>query len=51
MLMEYTVPTLIFVAITEMKNVDDVEQMLLQLVNFEEEHFFAGSHQNVEKKI
>ena len=48
--MEYSVPRLRVVAITEMTDVHVVEEILLQLVHLEEEHFVAGFHQNVEKQ-
>ena len=48
--MEYIVPSLIIVAISEMKDDDVIEYMLLQLVQLEEERFVAGFHQNVEKR-
>ena len=37
------------VVIIEMIDVDVVEEILLQLIHFEEECFIAGFHQNVEK--
>ena len=46
--MEYIVPILIVLAITEMTDVDAVEERLLQLIHLEEEHFITGFHQNVE---
>ena len=48
MAMEHIVPSLTVVAIIEMTDVDAVEDILLQLVQLEEEHFVAGFHQNVE---
>ena len=33
-----------------MTDVDVVEEILIQLIQLEEEHFIAGFHQNVEKK-
>ena len=48
--MQYIVSRLRFVAITERKNVDVVENRLLQLVHLEEEHFFAGFNHNVENQ-
>ena len=48
--MEYIVPSLRVVAITEMTDVDAMEDILLQLIHLEEESFVAGFHQNLEKK-
>ena len=48
--MEYIVPSLRVIALTEMIDVDVVEEILLQLIHLEEECFIAGFHQNVEKK-
>ena len=48
--MEYIAPSLRVVAITEMIDVDVVEERLLQLIHLEEERFVAVFHQNVEKQ-
>ena len=48
--MEYIVPILRVGAVTEMIDVDVVEDILLQPVNLEEQCFDVGFHQNVEKK-
>ena len=48
--MEYIVPILRIVAIMDMTNFSVIEEILLQLMQLEEEHFFAGYHQNVEKE-
>ena len=48
--MEYIVPSLRIGAITEMKYVNAIEERLLQIMHLEEEHFFTGFHQNVEKQ-
>ena len=48
--MEYIIPSLRVVAITEMTDADVVEERLLQLIHLEEERFIVGFHQNVEKK-
>ena len=45
--MEYIVLSLRVVVITEMTNVDVMEERLLQLIHLEEEHFVAGFHQNI----
>ena len=47
--MEYIALSLRIVAITEMINVDVVKEILSQNVQMEEERFFVGFHQNVEK--
>ena len=47
---EHLVPSLRIAAITEMMDVGAVEERLLQLLQLEEEIFFAGYHQNVEKE-
>ena len=49
--MEYIIRSLRIIAITEMKYVDAIKDMLLQLIQLEEEHFVGGCHQNVENKI
>ena len=43
-LMEYIVPSLRIVVLTEMIDVDDIEQSLLQLIQMEEERFVAWFH-------
>ena len=48
--MEYIVQCLRVAALTEMIDVDVVEERLLQLIHLEEERFIAGFHQNVEKE-
>ena len=49
MLMEYIIQSLRIVSIAIMTYVDVVEEILLQLVQFEENRFVVGYHQNVEK--
>ena len=48
--MEYIVPSLRVVSITKLKDVDVVEERLLQLIHLEEERFIVGFHQNVAKQ-
>ena len=48
--MEYIVPGLSIVAITEMTNVGAIVERLSQLIHLEEDLFFAGYHKNVEKE-
>ena len=48
--MEYIVPSLRVVVLTEMTDVGAVEEILLQLIHLEEECFIAGFHKNVEKQ-
>ena len=48
--MEYIVPSLRVVVITEMEDVDALEDRLLQLIHLEEERFVAGFHQNIENQ-
>ena len=48
--MEYIVLSLQIAALTEMKNTNAVEELLMQLIQIEEERFIAGFHQNVEKQ-
>ena len=50
MTMEYIVPIFRVVMITKMTDIDAIEKILLQLIHLEEEHFFAGFHQNVGNK-
>ena len=40
--MEYIVPSLRVATLTEMRDVDVVEERLLQLIHLEEERFIAG---------
>ena len=51
MLMEYIVPNLRIVAITEMIDVGAIEERLSQLLQLEEDSFVIGYHQNVEKDL
>ena len=48
--MEYIVPSLRVATLTEMIDVDTVEETLLQLIHLEEEQLIVGFHQNVEKQ-
>ena len=48
--MEYIVPSLRIVAITEMIDVGAIEGILSQLLQLEEVHFVLGYHQRVEKE-
>ena len=48
--MECIVSSVRIVALTEMTDVDVVEQRLSQLVQMEEERFIVGLNQNIEKK-
>ena len=48
--MEYIVPSLRIVVVTEMTDIGVVEERLVQLIQMEEEHFIFGFHQNVEKQ-
>ena len=48
--MEYIVPSLRVVAIIGMIDVDVVEDILLQLVHLEEEHFVLRFHNNIKKQ-
>ena len=50
MMMEYIVPSLGIIAITEMTNSGAIEEILSQDVELEEEHFAVGYHRNVEKQ-
>ena len=49
--MEYILFSLRIVVLTEMRDVDVVEQMLPQLIYMEEECLITGFHQNTDKKI
>ena len=48
--LEYIVQIQIFDVITEITDVNVVEEILFQIVHVEEEHFVLGFHENVEKK-
>ena len=48
--MEYIVHIQIIVVITETIDVNVVKEILFQIEHVEEEHFFVGFHQNVEKQ-
>ena len=48
--MEFIVPSLRISMITEMTDVNAVEEILSQLLQLEEERFVVGFQQNVEKK-
>ena len=48
--MEYIVPSLRVVAIIGMIDVDVVEDILLQLVHLEEEHFVLRFHKDIKKQ-
>ena len=50
MSMEYIVPSLRIVAITKLKYVDAIEEILLQLVQLEEKFFVARFHIHVENQ-
>ena len=50
MLMEYIVPTLRIVVIVDITDVSVVEKIILQLLQFEEDHFVAGYHENIKNK-
>ena len=47
--MEYVVPSLRIVALTEMTDVETVNERLLHLLGLEEDRFIAGFHQKVQK--
>ena len=47
---EYIIPNLRIITITEMTYVSVVKEILSQLIQMEEYHFVEGYHQNVEKK-
>ena len=49
MLMEYVVPSLKIVALTDLEDEEIVEERLLHLVELEEDRFVAGFHQQVQK--
>ena len=48
--MEYIVPKLRIVVITQMTDVGAIKEILSQLIELEEEHFVAGYHKNIEKE-
>ena len=48
--MEYIVPSLRIVALTDMADADTMNERLLHLVGLEEDHFLAGFHQQVQKE-
>ena len=48
--MEYIFSSLRIIVIIVMIDFDDVEETLLQLVQLDEECFFASFHQNIEKQ-
>lgn len=50
MLMEYILPSLRIAALTSMTDRGAVEERLAQLDELEEERFFAGFHQQVQKQ-
>ena len=47
--MEYVVPSLRIVALTDMAYEDIVNERLLNIVGLEEDHFIAGFHRQVQK--
>ena len=47
--MEYVVPSLKVVALTDMADDETVNEILLHLVGLEEDHFIVGFHQQVQK--
>ena len=49
-LIEYIVPILRIVAITEMTYVGAIAEILFQLLWLEEDRFIAGYHQRIEKE-
>ena len=48
--MDYIFSSLIVDEITDMTDVHVLKEILSQLMQLEQEHFFAGFHQNVENK-
>jgi hypothetical protein len=48
--MEYLVPSLRFVAFTDMDDIGTIHERLSQLVELEEGRFIAGFHQQVQKE-
>ena len=47
--MEYTVPSLKIAALTDMADEETLNERLLNLVEFEEDRFVVGFHQQVQK--
>ena len=47
--MEYILPSLRIAQLTEMADIDTLEERLAQLLNLEEDRFIAGFHQKVQK--
>ena len=47
--MEYVVPSLKIAVLTEMTDVETVNERLLHLLGLEEDRFIAGFHQQVQK--
>ena len=47
--MEYIIPSLIISQITEMADIDTMNEILVQLLALEEDRFIAGFHQKVQK--
>ena len=48
--MEYIVPSLRIVALTDMADAETMNERLLHLVGLEEDHFLVGFHQQVQKE-
>ena len=48
--MEYIVPNLKIVALTDLADEEIVEERLLHFLELEEDRFVAGFHQQVQKK-
>ena len=48
--MEYIVPSLQIVVLTEMTDISAIEEILAHLIQMEEECFIVGFHQNNEKQ-
>jgi len=49
MAMEYIIPNLRITTMTNMADIDIVEERLEQLLMLEEDHFLVGFHQQVQK--
>ena len=47
--MEYIIPSLRIVQLTEMADTDTMNEILAQLLSLEEDRFIAGFHQKVQK--
>lgn len=47
--MEYIVPSLWIVVVTNMGDLDTMEERLAQIVKLEEDRFLAGFHQQLQK--